>query len=177
MNVTFHALGSFATAAVLSARLLPCDNCFFLRSDLPCLAVGFGAGVLLHGLLDFAPHSYPFSVALDIVLCLLLFAAFALLVRRRNFFLLVVCYLGSLFPDLIDLLPAMINKRLNLGLPVVKVFPWHWHEYSGSIYNGSRQFESNLCHLLLLAASVILLVIFKRRLFWIGDGVRKQGRG
>ena len=49
MNVTFHALASFATAAVLSAKLLPCRNCFFRRSDLPFLAIGFVTRVLMHG--------------------------------------------------------------------------------------------------------------------------------
>ena len=169
MNVTFHALGSFAAAAVLSAKLVPCENCFFLRSDLPFLAVGFVAGVLLHGLLDFAPHSYPFPAAFDVLLCLALFAAFAFLVRRRNLVLLVACFVGCLFPDIVDLLPAMINKRVNLGLPVVKVFPWHWREFSGSIYDGSQRFESNLWHSLLLATSVILLVSFRQRFFRFGS--------
>ena len=176
MNVTFHALASFATAAVLSAKLAPSENGFFARSDLPFLAVGFVIGVLLHGVLDFAPHSYPFSAAFDIALCLALFAAFAFLVKRRNLVLLAACYLGCLFPDIVDLLPAMINKRVNLGLPVIKLFPWHWREFSGSIYDGSRQFESNLWHSLLFAASVTLFVAFRRRFFRF-DGVEKQGRG
>ena len=176
MNVTFHALGSFATAAVLSAKLLPCQNCFFLRSDLPFLAIGFSTGVLLHGVLDFAPHSYPFSAAFDIAFCLVFFATFALLVKRRNLILLVACYIGFLFPDLLDLGPAMINKRVNLGLPVFKASPWHWHVYSGSIYDGSRQFESNLWHSLVFSTSVILLVRFRQRFFWFSGGVKKQRR-
>ena len=141
MNVSFHTLGSFAVAAFLSARLLPCEKYFFLRSDLPFLIIGFVTGILLHGILDFAPHGYPVSPAFDIVFCLALFATFALFTKRRNLVLLAACYVGCLFPDLVDLGPAMINKRVNLGLPVVKIFPWHWREYSGSIYDGSRQFE------------------------------------
>ncbi len=88
MNVTFHTLGSFATAALLSAKILPCRNCFFLRSDLPYLIVGFIAGVLLHGILDFTLHSYPFSIPFDIIFSLLLFVIFAALVRR-------LCSFGS----------------------------------------------------------------------------------
>lgn len=176
MNVTFHALGSFATAAVLSAKLAPCENGFFLRSDLPFLAIGFITGILLHGVLDFAPHGYLFPAAFDIALCLALFAAFAFMVRRRNLILLIACYVGCLFPDIVDLLPAMINKRVNLGLPVIKLFLWHWRDFSGSIYDGSRQFESNLWHSLLFATSVILLVSFRRQFFWF-SGVEKQRRG
>lgn len=176
MDVTFHTLGSFATAAVLSAKLLPCERCFFLRSDFINLAVGFIVGVLLHGVLDFAPHSYPFSIPSDIIFSLLLFAIFASCVRRRNLILLVACYIGCLFPDLLDLGPAMLNKRTGLSLPVFKAFPWHWHVYSGSIYDGSRQFESNLWHSLMFATSVSLLVYFWRRFFWFG-GVEELKRG
>ena len=34
-----------------------------------------------------------------------------------------------------DLLPAILNKYVGLHLPIIdKIFPWHWHDYSGSIY-------------------------------------------
>lgn len=110
MNVTFHVLGSIATAACLSSwrreesiRWIP-----GLR-DAWLPVVGFAC--------------------------------------RHNGFLLGVCFIGSLFPDLIDLGPAIANKYLGLSLPVFKVFPWHWQEHSGSIYDGSRATESLLCHL------------------------------
>ena len=141
------------------------------------MIVGFVTVVALHGVLDFVPHGYPFSPGFDIVFCLALFAVFALFTKQRNLVLLAACYIGCLFLDLVDLGPAMINKRVNLGLPAVKIFPWHWREYSGSIYDGSRQFESSLWHSLLFAASVILLVVFGRQFFWFGGSVEKQTRG
>jgi hypothetical protein len=173
MNVTFHALASFATAAVLSAKLLPCQNCFFLRSDLPFLAIGFVTGVLMHGILDFAPHSYPIWSKVDVPFCLAMFFLFAWLVKRRNLILLSACYVGCLFPDLLDLSSSIINKYVGTNLPVYKFFPWHWHIYSGSIYDGSRRFESNLWHLLLFVTSVTLLVVFRRRLFRFYEDVGK----
>ena len=172
MNVTFHTLASFATAAVLSSRLKATDSArLFAPSDLPSLAAGFAAGVLMHGLLDYAPHAYPIKSAFDVLLSLALFSVMLLLARRRHWLLLGVCFLGGIFPDLIDLGPAIVNKRLGWSLPVVKVFPWHRREYSGSIYDGSRGVESFLYHLIVAGGSLVLLYAYRRQLF------RGAGRG
>jgi hypothetical protein len=166
MNVTFHALASFATAAVLSSKLKSADSRrLFAPADLPILAVGFVAGVLMHGLLDYAPHAYSIKSAVDVLLSLALFSIALLLAGRRHWLLLGVCFLGCVFPDLVDLGPAIVNKRLGWSLPVVKVFPWHWREYSGSIYDGSRGVESFLYHLIVAGGSLILLYAYRRQLF------------
>jgi hypothetical protein len=56
MNVRFHALGSFATAAVLS--LSQTEN-WRSASALKKYSIGFVVGILIHGILDFLPHQYP----------------------------------------------------------------------------------------------------------------------
>jgi hypothetical protein len=166
MNVTFHTLASFATAAVLSSRLKATDSArLFAPSDLPFLAAGFASGVLVHGLLDYAPHAYPIKSAVDVLLSLALFSVMLLIVRRRYRLLLGVCFLGGVFPDLIDLGPAIVNKHLGWSLPMVKIFPWHWREYSGSIYDGSRGAESFLYHLIVAGGSLILLYAYRRQMF------------
>ncbi|MDQ3322286.1 MAG: hypothetical protein M3525_07640 [Acidobacteriota bacterium] len=121
-------------------------------------------------------RSTSFSAFCFLSFLQLWFGGFAALVRRRNFILLVACYFGCLFPDLLDLSPAMLNKRTGFDLPVFKAFPWHWHIYSGSIYDGSRQFESNLWHSLMFATSISLLVYFWRRFFRFG-GMEEPKRG
>lgn len=84
--------------------------------------------------------------------------------------LLSACYLGALFPDLVDLGPAIVNKRLGWSLPVVKIFPWHWPRYSGSVYDGSRRAESLVYHLLVGGGSLFLLYANRWRL------LRRDGR-
>jgi hypothetical protein len=166
MNVTFHTLASFATAAVLCSKLKSAHpHRLFAAADLPVLTVGFGAGVLLHGLLDYAPHAYYIKSAVDVLLSLALCSGVSLLARRRHRLLLGVCFLGCIFPDLVDLGPAIVNKRLGWSLPVVKVFPWHLREYSGSIYDGSRGVESFLYHLSVAAGSLALLYLYRWKLF------------
>lgn len=65
-------------------------------------------------------------------------------------------FLGCVFPDLIDLSPGIINKQLGLSLPTFgNLFPWHLHDYSGSIYTGNCN-NSTLNHILLLLTSCVV---------------------
>ena len=136
-----------------------------MQDSLPVLTVGFVTGVLLHGLLDWLPHSYPIPNSVDIVVSLILFAVALVLVKQQHRPLLCVCFLGAIFSDLVDLGPPMINKEFGWSLPVVRVFPWHWRRYSGSIYNGSKVFDSFLLHLLVIGISAICLYAFREALF------------
>jgi hypothetical protein len=166
MNVTFHTIIGLATAAVLSSRQKKTDSSrFFASSDIPVLATGFVIGILTHGLLDYLPHAYPIKSAVDVALSLALFSIMLLFVRKRHWLLLGACFVGSLFPDLVDLGPAILNKRLGWSLPVVKIFPWHWRQYSGSIYDGSRRVESLLYHLLVVGTGLGFLYVYRRQLF------------
>ena len=165
MNVAFHTVAALATAAVLSSR-------YRVRTTLPSSgflpAIGFIIGVLLHGLLDYAPHSYPFDSRLDVALSLALASLAISLSKAKNRFLVLACYSGSIFPDLIDLGPAAINRSFGWSLPTVKIFPWHWHRYSGSVYDGSRSLESLLLHIVVVALSIGLLCAHRRALFRVG---------
>jgi hypothetical protein len=44
-----------------------------------------------------------------------------------------------------------------LNLPEVKLFPWHWRQYSGSVYDGSRIAESVAAHLIVSAIALFLI--------------------
>ena len=159
MNVTFHVLASFATTAALSTI-----NAGTQRARFLLLVAGLIAGVILHGILDILPHSYPINSILDVVLALILFAVAWPLVVKAQRLLFLACYLGAILPDLIDLGPAILNKRLGTTFPVIKLFPWHWKMYSGSIYDGSKGFESALSHVVVLGASLLLL-------FWLHNNI------
>jgi hypothetical protein len=163
MNVTFHIVSAVGAAAVLSAtRKNGTSHQPGSSPNLLVLAVGLVAGVLLHGLLDYAPHSYPIKSVADVGLSLGLLTVAFVMVEPSHRLLLGACSLGAVLPDVVDLGPAIINKQLGWSLPVVKLFPWHWRQYSGSIYDGSRKFESVLCHSLVLAGSLSLLYVYRK---------------
>lgn len=166
MNVTFHTLASFATAAVLSASGRGQTTHRETTGDgLITLSLGFGTALLLHGLLDYAPHSYPLPSGLDVALSLILLVVAIRYAKRQHRILLGVCFLGGVFPDLVDLAPALVNRHLGWALPVAKFFPWHWRQYSGSTYDGSRALESLLLHSLVIFTAFGLLWGFRRSLF------------
>ena len=164
MNVTFHMLSAVATAAILSSKQKDRTLHQPFAPNLPIVAAGFVLGVFVHGVLDYAPHSYPIRPVGDVAISLALVALAMTLVKPRCRLLLGACSLGGVFPDLVDLGPAIVNKHLGWSLPVVKLFPWHWRKYSGSIYDGKR-FDSFLCHILVIAASLISLYVFRRSFF------------
>ena len=162
MNVTFHALGSFAAAAVLS---LKSDENWISVSALKKYAVGFCAGILVHGILDFLPHNYPLSSKFDVIFALVLFLFFLLMAQKQNRLLVLVCFVGAIFPDLIDLSAAIADK--HLGIPVsplsFKIFPWHWKDFSGSVYDDSRNLESNIYHLSFLLVCFYLIYMYRKK--------------
>ena len=163
VNVIFHTLASVATAAVLSTQLKekkPINS----TAGLTILVIGFTTGILLHGLLDWIPHQYPLPSVLDVVVSLILFSMIFIFAHREARWILFACFLGAIFPDLVDLGPAILNRQMQLHLPTVKIFPWHWKEYSGSIYDGSRRWLSILNHLVVTGMTGCLILGFRKSL-------------
>ena len=153
MNVTFHVLAGIGIAAALSPRKPKVSRI--------AIVAGFGVTVCLHGLLDFVPHSYPIKSSIDVMLALLLFAGAFVLAKPHVRGVLVACFLGSILPDLIDLAPGILNRHYGFNLPAVRLFPWHWKQYSGSIYDGSRAAESMAAHL--VVSTIALFLIWRAR--------------
>jgi hypothetical protein len=168
MNVTFHALGSFAVAAVLSLKAAESEF-FGLKNSSTWLkmAIGFVAGILIHGILDFLPHQYPLRSKFDVIFALGLLALTVFLAQKQNRLLILVCFGGAIFSDIIDLSAEIVNKYLGISIPHLpfKIFPWHWKEYSGSIYDGSQAVESNIYHILVLLICLGLLHAYRKRFF------------
>jgi hypothetical protein len=166
MNVSFHTLTALAVASAMSSRKRFANSAQpFISSDVPFLAVGFAIGVFSHGLLDVTPHAYPIKAVADVFLGLIVFVSAFIFAKTRNRLLVAACFAGCVFPDLVDLGPAILNKHLGCSLPVVKVFPWHWLRFSGSIYDGSRPMVSLLAHLMVVVASLGILCAFRKSLF------------
>ncbi len=123
VNVAFHTLAALGTAAVLSScRSDRIPQQFAIRDSPVFLGIAFAAGILEHGLLDYAPHWYTVKSEIDIFLSLILVAIVITLARPQHRPLVGVCFLGSIFPNLVDLGPPILNRNLGWSLPVVKIF-------------------------------------------------------
>jgi hypothetical protein len=115
--------------------------------------------------LDYIPHSYPINSSIDVSLAVVLFCVSLFFAKAHIRPLLVTCFFGGILPDLIDLAPGILHHHVGLRLPEVKVFPWHWRQYSGSIYDGTRKTESNLAHAAVLAIALVAIWRSRDRLF------------
>ena len=156
MNVLFHIVSGLGTVALVT-------DTSQLKEDAPIKDIfrvtvfALTLGVISHGVLDYTPHCYPINTKFDMSFGLLLMLTLIGFSRLRYKWIMLGGLLGCILPDLIDLLPAMLNKYLGLNLPKWnKLFPWHWKEYSGSIYNSDCAI-SNLNHTLLLLTEGIII--------------------
>lgn len=155
MNVLFH----LTSAIGLTVLLTDTKSLTQSQKVSPVLVtgiLGFFAGIISHGALDYIPHCYPVNSKADAVTGLLLMLFLTVKTNKKFRFITVATLLGSVFPDLVDLAPAILNKQVDLNLPIFeKVFPWHWKEYSGSVYQNSCDI-STLNHLLLFTTIIII---------------------
>ncbi|MCC7332723.1 MAG: hypothetical protein IT232_08960 [Flavobacteriales bacterium] len=155
MNVIFH------TTTAISVAVLLTDTRRIEQSTTSKNVVGtsilaFTVGLISHGALDYIPHCYPINSKLDAVVSLTIIVITTWLTNKKYRLIMGLSFLGSIFPDLVDLSPAIINKQLRLNFPAFeKIFPWHLHDYSGSIYNDNCN-NSTLNHILLLLTICII---------------------
>lgn len=172
VNVIFHALTSTAVMAAASGVEAESRSSRRLR-----LAGAFGAGLCVHGVLDGLPHQYPLPAAPDVVAALALVALVGLLSRPSSRALLVASFSGAIAPDVVDLGPSMLASSVTAPLRHPLLFPWHWREGSGSIYDGRHVVVSITNHVIVVALS--LLVLWASRSRWrkarregeLGDGL------
>ncbi len=166
MNVTFHTAGALATASFLSSiQSRPAPDGTAARSSLLIGVVGFVAGVVEHGVMDYVPHSYPIPSGMDAACSIILFTVVVALTKPQFRLLVTACFIGSIFPDLVDLGPPMLNRHLGWSLPSVKLFPWHWPQYSGSLYHGKKRVQSALWHAVVICVCVSLCWLYRHSLF------------
>jgi len=151
MNVLFHTTTALGIAVLFT-------NTKNTKQSIRTSVIVFIIGILSHGILDFIPHCYPIPSKLDVSLGLLMIIIITWLSNKKYRILILSSFIGCITPDLIDLSPAIINKQLGWNLPIFdKIFPWHFKEYSGSIYTSDCT-VSNMNH--------IILVIVLGAAFW-----------
>lgn len=153
MNVFFHVSTAIGVAVVLTDT----TKIKSVKASIIPALFAFGCGVIIHGILDYLPHGYPFNAKPDAILGLLIISITTFLSAKKYRLIVGAAFLGSIFPDLLDLLPSIVNKYSGLSIFVneYKFFPWHWKEYSGSIFTAGMDPVSALNHLMVILLTVI----------------------
>jgi len=153
MNVFFHSITAIGATVMFTDTSKPVKKSVLKRC---CLV--FIAGNFFHGILDYIPHRYPINSKIDAVLSLS-FIIFAILFTNRYYkFIVAASFLGNIFPDLIDLSSGILNKYLHFNFHIYpKIFPWHWPQYSGSIYKDG--FEVSILNHFIILAFVFIVCI------------------
>lgn len=160
MNVIFHTTVAIAIVVTLTDTTKVKSTTSLKMKLLMCLSV-FMIGLISHGILDYIPHCYPLPSKMDVVLSITLMMISFILTNGDYKFILVSAFIGCIFPDIIDLSPSILNKYLGTHFQLLeKVFPWHWKEYSGSIY-GQKPGVSWLNHAIVIIC--VLAVVWFRR--------------
>ncbi len=153
MNVLFHTTTAIGVAVLLTDTKKIEQSKTIKEVCITSITV-FIASVFSHGILDYMPHCYPINSKIDAILSLFLILVLTFWSNKKYRMIVGLSFFGSVFPDLIDLSPSIINKLLRVNLPIIdKVFPWHWHQYSGSIYNGE-------CVVSMLNHSLLIMSVF-----------------
>ena len=157
MNALIHIATGFGVATAVTDTKKVKTKKDIVKVSL----VGMFVSTVSHALLDYAPHCYPISSKIDFIVGLLVLILLTFLCAKEFRPIMICCLIGSVLPDIVDLLPSILNNQLGLKLPIYdNIFPWHWKEYSGSIYN-SHCLISNI-NIGLVLLSVIGVLIMRK---------------
>jgi len=168
MNVFFHV----ATAVGIAVSFTDTNKIKRGKDTVIPACCAFISGIFIHRILDYIPHTYPFSAKTDVIISLFLIAVMLALANRKCIIILIFAILGCTLPDLIDLLPSIVNKYMNLNIPVTeKIFPWHSPLYSGSIFTGTST-ASDINHIGILL--IIAMICWCRKTDFINIFNRKN---
>ncbi len=163
MNVLFHVTTALSLAVILTDTQTHPPSAP-MRRAIPLAMAAFVVGIASHGALDYIPHRYPVNNYLDVILGALIILLSLLFIRNAYRPIVTAACLGSILPDLVDVLPWVMRYQLGITwFPFThfKVFPWHWGGHSGSLYEG-HQLVSGINHVLLLFA-IVSILYFRRR--------------
>ena len=158
MNIFFHTAMSVSIAVMLYDTDQDGKKKFLI-----CF-IAFIVGVIVHGILDYVPHGYPIPTIIDILISVLLIGVLFWRISTDFRLLLLSSFAGNIFPDLIDLLPKLMDKYLHTTIGHNNnIFPWHWSQYSGSLYGGHYQ-VSYLNHILVIIIFFIIVFLNRNKL-------------
>lgn len=158
MNILIHTTASL-TISVLLSKSVTKNNLFNLKQVIQYSLIVL-LNVILHGIFDILPHTYPVNMYLDPLISPLVILII-LLIARKEFYLIIICsFIGSILPDIIDLGPRIASKLLGVQINgLLKIFPWHFEKYSGSIFNDPSNINSIINHFIILGICLFVFIV------------------
>jgi len=124
MNLIFHTVFSISTAPICAKKIGEGNK------KIKYLTLGFAGNIIGHGIMDLIPHSYALTRNTDLLVSFGIFLLSMIFVKKEYVSSVFFCFLGGVFPDLIDkaFLPI-------IGLNYLKIFPWHRANIINLFYN------------------------------------------
>ncbi len=123
MNIIFHTAVGITSAVAINNNRRTSD--FIRKNKLIGLLFCVFINILLHGILDFLPHTYPITPWLDIILSLGIIIYLVIRSKWSEYVIILECFLGAILPDIIDLGPSLVNKYMGTSFSEITLFPWH----------------------------------------------------
>lgn len=158
MNIVFHCVAATGILSIVSDQIKS-------NRKIITLPILFCLGIISHGALDYIPHQYPIKSSIDVVIGLIWVVLLGLIVKAPYRLAVLACISGALLPDIVDHSPEISNKYLHTEIKVIEnIFPWHWTQFSGSLYNDNGTWVSHINHFALVF--FVLLLIFWNRKHW-----------
>ena len=158
MNIIFHTTAALGIIATINNTQ---NSIVSKRTKILHALTAFVVGVISHGALDYIPHCYPINPKIDVTLAATIMAMLLFFSNSKYRLMVALTFLGSIFPDIIDLSPQILNKYVGTSIPLYdKIFPWHFEKYSGSIFIDDCK-TSALNHFILVF--VVSIICLKRK--------------
>lgn len=156
MNILFHNITGYCIA-ITSLHVAAKDDVYSKKQYI--IPIVFLLGIISHGILDIIPHCYPINSIFDAIFGLAMIIGLSILARPAFRTIIAGALIGSIVPDIIDHSAGIFKNHMGISINYsLKLFPWHWAKYSGSIYNGNC-LKSAIYHSILIAVCIITLWI------------------
>lgn len=151
MNVIFHVMTAISLGGIAAKGSKP------QKIRVRTVVLIFIVGILLHGLLDVLPHQYPLPKSIDVTVSTLTMVIILSFLKANQIrIIFATAFLGSIFPDLVDFGPVLMNRLFGMNIPTFKIFPWHWDRFSGSIMGGGYNLKSLISHAAVILINVLI---------------------
>jgi hypothetical protein len=153
----FHTSAAIGVVAIVIE--IKSSYSLFSSTSIKLGFISFVLGIVSHGILDIIPHCYPINSKLDAIVSFLIMLSGLFLIKKRYRFIVGMAFLGSVFPDVIDLSPQILNKYLGFSFSELNIFfLWHRHDYSGSIYDENCNLST--VYQIITVVSVVAICFF-----------------
>jgi len=148
MNLIFHTVFSISTAPLCAKKIAEGNK------PLKFLTLGFVGNIIGHGVMDLIPHNYPFTRNTDVLISFGVFLLTMIFVKKKYVSSVFFCFLGGVFPDLID--KAFFPM---IGSSNLKIFPWHWANTINFFYNQYSKLSYQSINIVFKMFNILVIIV------------------